>query len=67
MLPVVLPAISECSDGDVRLRNRDSEAHGLVEVCIERTWGPVCSRSWDTADATVVSAVESNGRYVCVQ
>ena len=53
ILVLIVPP-SACGNGDVRLRQRESEAHGLVEVCIEGAWAPVCSRGWDEADATVV-------------
>lgn len=48
-----LPATG-CSDGEVRLVARESEASGQVEVCLNNRWGRVCSSDWDLNEATVV-------------
>lgn len=47
------PIISQCSNGDIRLSERDSEAQGLVEVCDEGTWLKVLSRDWDQNETNV--------------
>ena len=38
----------------VRLVNGESERSGIVEICQNGVWTPVCSDQWDTPDATVV-------------
>ena len=45
---------SNCTDGDVRLIGGDNEFGGRVEVCVNRAWGTVCSRSWGSEEARVV-------------
>ena len=41
-------------DGTVRLRGSSSPRIGRVEVCINGTWGTVCSRSWNYRSVSVV-------------
>ena len=43
-----------CMDGDVRLTHRDIYFQGQVQVCVNDTWGTVCSNFWDNRDAEVV-------------
>ena len=43
-----------CSDGDVRLSHREALHRGQVQVCVNDTWGTVCSNFWDDTDASVV-------------
>ena len=35
-----------CYDGDLRLRDGQTEAEGRVEVCDRYRWGTVCDRKW---------------------
>ena len=56
--------MSDCIDGDIRLVGGDTEYEGRVEVCINRVWGTICSRSshyywwwsygWGAPDSNVV-------------
>lgn len=43
-----------CTNGDVRVRGTSSERIGRVEVCINGTWGTICTEKWDNIDASVV-------------
>ena len=43
-----------CRDGDVRISGSTSSKYGAVEVCVNGTWGGICSEQWDNRDASVV-------------
>ena len=45
-----------CVEREVRLTGGygASERNGEVQVCVNRMWGSVCSRPWDSAAASVV-------------
>ena len=43
-----------CNESGVRLVDGDSDREGIVEVCLDGVWGPVCSDQWDVTDAAVV-------------
>lgn len=50
-----------CNYGDVRLIGGGAKTEGLVEICINDSWGKVCDSSsygysWSTLDAGVVCA-----------
>ena len=42
-----------CRERDVRLRGSSSERIGRFEVCVNSSWGTICSRSWNSMDASV--------------
>ena len=46
--------IDYCTSGDIRIVGGITSLVGRVEVCINRTWGTICSNYWDTTDARVV-------------
>ena len=49
------PSSPICSTGDVRLVGGITNSSGRLEVCVEGTWGTVCSSApWDTATVAVV-------------
>ena len=53
MLCISAPA--NCNEGQIRLAgSRSSLREGRVEICIDRVWGTVCDRRWDSREARVV-------------
>ena len=42
-----------CENGDIRLQG-GTQTKGRIEVCVNKTWGTVCSDFWDNTDASVV-------------
>ena len=45
-----------CNYGDIRLVGGSYNNEGTVEVCVNNTWGTVCSDKWGDEDASVVCA-----------
>ncbi|XP_011409192.2 PREDICTED: neurotrypsin-like [Amphimedon queenslandica] len=48
---------SNCTNGDVRLRDGATLNQGRVEICVNNAWGTVCDDGWG----------ELNGNVVCMQ
>ena len=44
----------DCTDGDTRLVNGQSEMEGRVEICSSRRWGTVCDTQWTDNHTAVV-------------
>ena len=47
------PVVSDCVDGDVRLKGGPTPQEGTVEICVSNVWGGVCQSRWDSTDANV--------------
>ena len=45
---------ADCSYGQIRLVNGTAPNEGLVEICINSTWGTVCNDFWSNSNAEVV-------------
>lgn len=43
-----------CTEGGVRVTGTTSSLYGAVEICVNGTWGTICSDHWDNDDARVV-------------
>ena len=43
-----------CSDGAVRITGGSTSLAGIVEVCVNTTWGTICNSDWNNTDASVV-------------
>ena len=50
----VCSTIDDCTTGDLRLVDGDSEMEGRVEVCNNRRWGTVCDSQWTINHTAVV-------------
>ena len=55
-------SLALCTDGTVRLQG-GTQIQGRVEVCVNRTWGTICSDFWDNADASVVCTQLGYSQY----
>ena len=44
----------KCKHGDIRLAGTSYSTVGRVEICLNGTWGTVCSNNFDDIDAGVV-------------
>lgn len=43
-----------CREGAVRVTGSGSKVYGAVEICINGTWGAICTGNWDSRDASVM-------------
>ncbi len=43
-----------CLDGGIRIGTGLSDRIGVVEVCMNSSWGTICSRSWSPSEASVI-------------
>ena len=44
----------ECNGTDIRLTGGQTALDGIVEICEDEVWVPVCDDKWDYREATVV-------------
>ena len=49
-----MPAL-QCEEGDLRLTGGSAINQGMVEICMNKTWGAICStnRQWGQSEAAV--------------
>ena len=59
---VITSYLALCEDSTIRLQG-GTQTQGRVEVCVNRTWGTVCSDFWDNVDASVVCTQLGYSRY----
>ena len=43
----------DCTNGNLRLDNSQSENSGRIEICMNRAWGTICDNNWHTQDNAV--------------
>ena len=55
---------SECTNGDVRLLDGDTDDEGRVEYCYDNTWSPVCSLS--SRAATLMCEKLGYTKFTCM-
>ena len=51
LLPIY--AMTDCTYGDIRLRDGANSLQGRVEICYNSNWGTVCDDLWSQYDANV--------------
>ena len=53
---IITRFVPACSDGDLNIipSNLNNRLAGRVEVCVNGTWGTICSESFDDKDASVI-------------
>ena len=49
--------MSECNDGELRLVGGSTSTEGIVEICLNNSYGAICDDFWDTQDAKVACIV----------
>jgi hypothetical protein len=43
-----------CINGETRVTGSGFSRHGRVEICVNETWGNICTGFWDNSDASVI-------------
>ena len=43
-----------CSNGAVRITGGSTVTTGIVEVCINSTWGTICAVNWTNVNSAVI-------------
>ena len=61
-IPFISLLDSVCSDGDVQLVGGDTKFEGLVQLCLNSSWGTVCDDEWDELDRRVACRQLGYGR-----
>ena len=54
IIMIMISVAAVCEHGSIRLEGASSSSTGRVEVCINGTWGTVCSDFLDNNDASVI-------------
>ena len=67
---LIIIILENCNDSSLRLVGGQSEQEGIVEVCQDGVWEPVCGDLWDTLTATVVcrqlgNIYDGENKYDC--
>lgn len=58
ILPLLLHLVSidpaNCTNGDIQLIGGNNSAEGVIEICMNGTWGSVCNDGWGAQETAVV-------------
>ena len=53
-MPTNIYSTANCTDGQVRLMDGDTDVEGRVEICFGRRWGTISGDGWTQTESTVV-------------
>ena len=59
----------QCEEGDLRLTGGSTVNQGRVEVCMNETWGTICSTNWGQTEANVACrqlGFSQHGTCTCI-
>ena len=51
---IIFYSLALCQDGDIQLAGGSYNNVGRIDLCVNGTWGTICSNSFDNKDASVV-------------
>ena len=46
--------MGSCPQGNIQLVYGSTNREGIIEICVNGSWGAICSNQWDSREAQVV-------------